>query len=112
MKKIAMMLVLIMTLALLAGCGGSQQEEQPGGNGVQDIVDQMNDQLEEQGKNLLRIDRFFPSSQICSCCGEKDPVTKDLSVRRWRCIHCEAEHDRDINAAVNIRNEGIRMISG
>ena len=50
MKKIATMLVLIMTLALLAGCGGSQQEEQPGGNGVQDIVDQMNDQLEEQGK--------------------------------------------------------------
>ena len=45
-----MMLALIMTLVLLAGCGGSQQQEQPGGNGVQDIVDQMNDQLEEQGK--------------------------------------------------------------
>ena len=68
--------------------------------------------LEEQGKNLLRVDRYFPSSQICSCCKEKDPVTKDLSVRRWRCSHCGAEHDRDINAAVNIRNEGMRMITG
>ena len=81
-------------------------------NGWDMFTDFLKYKLEEQGKRLIRVDRFFPSSQICSCCGEKASVTKDLSVRRWRCSYCEAEHDRDINAAVNIRNEGIRMTSG
>ncbi|MBR3177977.1 MAG: transposase [Clostridia bacterium] len=81
-------------------------------NGWGMFTDFLKYKLEEQGKRLIRVDRYFPSSQICSCCGEKASVTKDLSVRRWRCSYCEAEHDRDINAAVNIRNEGIRMTSG
>ena len=68
--------------------------------------------LEEQGKRLIRVDRYYPSSQTCSSCGKKDPVTKDLSVRRWTCPHCKTEHDRDINAAINLRNEGMRMITG
>lgn len=65
--------------------------------------------LEEQGKRLIKIDKFFPSSQTCSNCGCINPVTKDLSVREWTCPECGVHHDRDENAAVNIRNEGMRL---
>ena len=62
-----------------------------------------------QHKALVKIDPFFPSSQICSACSAKDPITKDLSVRSWTCSECGEEHDRDINAAKNILNEGLRL---
>lgn len=62
------------------------------------------------GKEVIAIDRFFPSSQICSCCGAQWSGTKDLSVRKWTCPECGAQHDRDINAAKNILNEGLRLL--
>ena len=67
--------------------------------------------LEDRGKTFLKVDKYFPSSQMCSGCGEKNPEIKDLKIRRWRCPHCGMEHDRDINAAINIRNEGMRILS-
>lgn len=67
--------------------------------------------LEDRGKTFLKVDQYFPSSQMCSGCGEKNPVLKDLKIRKWRCPHCGTEHDRDINAAINILNEGMRMIA-
>lgn len=58
-------------------------------------------------KQLIVIDRFYPSSQLCSCCGSKNPLIRDLHYRKWVCPDCGAQHDRDYNAAVNILNEGL-----
>ena len=63
------------------------------------------------GKTVVTIDRFYPSSQTCSCCGAQWSGTKDLSVRIWTCPECGAVHDRDINAAKNILNEGLRLLA-
>lgn len=65
--------------------------------------------LEAQGKKLVKVDKFFSSSQTCSCCGYVNKGTKDLAVRAWDCPECGMHHDRDVNAAINIRNEGMRI---
>lgn len=78
-------------------------------NGYGMFLDMLAYKLADRGKILVRIDRFFPSSQLCSACGHKNPVTKDLRVREWTCPVCGAHHDRDINAALNIKQEGIRQ---
>lgn len=62
-------------------------------------------------KVVVQIDTFFPSSQLCSNCGYRNSEVKDLEIREWTCPQCGANHDRDINAANNILQEGIRMIS-
>lgn len=65
--------------------------------------------LEQQGKQLIVVDKWFPSSQLCSDCGHQASVTKDLSVRDWVCPNCGVWHDRDVNAAVNIMREAQRL---
>ena len=61
-------------------------------------------------KKIVQIDKFYPSSQLCNCCGFKNTEAKDLSVREWTCPNCGEHHDRDVNAAINIRNEGMRIV--
>ena len=63
------------------------------------------------GRNYHKIDRYFPSSQLCNVCGYKNTGTKDLSVREWVCPGCGSNHDRDINAAINILNQGMKELS-
>ena len=63
------------------------------------------------GRKLVRIDKFYPSSQLCSCCGHKHEAVKDLAVREWTCPKCNIVHDRDVNAARNILQEGLRLLA-
>ena len=62
------------------------------------------------GKTFVKIDKYEPSSQKCHCCGYKNSATKELSVRKWRCPNCGEYHNRDINAAINIREAGKKLI--
>ena len=62
------------------------------------------------GKTFVQIDRFYPSTKKCNICGhKKDNLT--LDIRQWTCPHCGTQHQRDINAAINILNEGKRIHS-
>ena len=62
---------------------------------------------EWQGKNIIQIGRFEPSSKTCNVCGT---ITKDLTLkdRDWTCTKCNTVHDRDVNAAINIKNFALR----
>jgi len=60
------------------------------------------------GRKLIKINKYVPSSQMCSYCGAINPAIKDLSVRSWVCPNCNTVHDRDYNAAINILREGLK----
>ncbi len=61
------------------------------------------------GTEIIKVPKFYASSQLCSCCGYKNPIVKNLSVRQWTCPNCKVVHDRDINAATNILNKGLEI---
>ena len=64
---------------------------------------------ESEGRQYIEIDRWFPSSKTCHVCLNRvDNLT--LDVRAWTCKHCGTHHDRDVNAAINIRNEALRIL--
>lgn len=73
-----------------------------------EFVRQLEYKAQWYGREIIKIDTWFPSSQICSNCGHKDGK-KALSIREWTCPICGIHHERDINAAINILNEGLRI---
>lgn len=61
------------------------------------------------GNDIIKVPTMYPSSQICSCCGYKNPLVKNLAVRSWGCPNCHRVHNRDTNASINILRKGLQM---
>ena len=78
--------------------------------GWYELTRQISYKSDWNNRQYIKINRFYASSQTCNCCGYVNSNTKDLSVREWICPKCGAIHDRDINAAKNILNEGLRIL--
>ncbi len=78
---------------------------------IGEFLRQLKYKAEWYGRQYVEIDPWFASSKTCACCGHKLDELK-LSIRQWTCPSCNANHDRDINAARNILNEGIRLLTG
>ena len=78
--------------------------------GWYELTRQISYKSEWNNRQYVKIGRFTKSSQPCHVCGYINPNTKDLSVREWTCLNCGTVHDRDVNAAINILNEGLRIL--
>ena len=79
--------------------------------GWSELTRQISYKSEWNNRQYVKIGRFTKSSQLCHVCGYINPDTKDLSVREWTCPQCGTVHDRDVNAAKNILNEGLRILN-
>ena len=79
-------------------------------NGYGMFLDMLEYKLANRGKYLVKVDKWYPSSQICHCCGKRHPEMKDLKIRTMRC-ECGYVMDRDRNAAMNIKKEGLRILN-
>lgn len=63
------------------------------------------------GNDIVKVPTMYPSSQTCSYCGYKNPLVKNLAIRKWECPECHTKHNRDTNASINILNKGLQMQS-
>ena len=79
-------------------------------NGYGMFLNMLEYKLAERGKYLVKVNKWFPSSQICHCCGQIHKEMKDLTIRMLRC-DCGLTISRDQNAAINIKNEGLRILN-
>lgn len=77
-------------------------------DGWSGLVDKLSYKAEWYGRTLVQVDRFYPSSKLCHDCGHKYKGLR-LSEREWTCENCHIRHDRDVNAALNIRDEALRL---
>ena len=76
-------------------------------NGYGIFLNMLEYKLSDRGKYFIKVDKWYPSSQLCSCCGSQKKIT--LADRIYKCS-CGLEIDRDYNAAINIKNEGLRLL--
>ena len=79
-------------------------------NGYGMFLSMLEYKLSERNKYLVKVDKWFPSSQICHCCGTIHPEMKDLTIRTMKC-NCGLIISRDVNAAINILREGLRILN-
>ena len=77
--------------------------------GFADFVSMLKYKAHRAGASVVEVDRFFPSSQLCSDCGYRNTETKNLTIRKWACPKCGNIHNRDRNASINIEREGSRI---
>lgn len=61
------------------------------------------------GTEIVKVPRYFASSQLCSCCGFQNQEVKNLEIRNWTCPKCKTNHDRDVNASRNILNKALEI---
>lgn len=80
--------------------------------GFADFVQKLKYLASRTGAKVVEVDKFYPSSQLCSHCGYRNKETKDLKIRSWICPSCNTKHNRDTNAAINIKTEGERIALG
>lgn len=64
------------------------------------------------GKQIVVVARNYASSQLCSTCNYQHQAVKNLALRHWTCPSCTKEHDRDLNASINLRKEALRLTAG
>lgn len=79
-------------------------------NGWYNFTTMLDYKLKEKGKKLIKLDKYYPSSQICNCCGNINTAINNDSIRKWICPSCGTFHNRDINAAINIKSEGLKIL--
>ena len=79
-------------------------------NGWYNFTTMLDYKLKEKGKKLIKLDKYYPSSQVCNCCGNINTAINNDSIRKWICPSCGTSHNRDINAAINIKNEGLKIL--
>lgn len=87
----------------IAGLMQTRLSKSFGDAGLGEFIQQLEYKAEWYGRALIKADRFFPSTKLCNCCGKKND-NLSLSDRWWKCHGCGKNHDRDINAAINLRN--------
>ena len=76
---------------------------------LREIIRKLEYKSKWYGRTYLKINSYYPSSQRCNLCGKINKEVKDLNVRKWQCPECGIEHDRDINASLNILEKGLEL---
>lgn len=80
-------------------------------NGYGMFLNMLEYKLKDRGGYLIKVEKFYPSSQLCHYCGYRSPSLKDLKIRKWDCPHCGHQSiDRDYNAAINIKVRGLEIL--
>ena len=80
-------------------------------NGYGMFLNMLEYKLAHKGGKLVKVEWNYPSSQLCNCCGFQNPLVKNLLIREWECPNCGEIHDRDVNAAKNIKKRGLEIVN-